>query len=185
MNSRCGGELNATAITDAGLKELTVFDSLQSLAIANTKVTGQGLKHLVGCKRLESLSLTGTTVTDADLKELAGIKGLRLLIIAETAISNAGLAHLHGVAKLEQLNLAGCSKVTAAGVAALKKALPQCRVFGGPPATPATQTGTPLSPRALVARLSNSGNTMGDWDALFTPTLQSASPRTGSGAAAR
>ena len=58
-------------------------------------------------KQLEGLHLTGTKITDADLKDIAKLQQLHAL----------GLNH---------------TKITIAGVAELRKALPECKIFSNP-----------------------------------------------------
>src|SRR5262245_32608808 len=72
-----GVDLGGTAVTDAGLKELKVFKSLQSLYLHDTKITDAGLKELKDFGVLEHINLSGTKVTDAGLKELKEAKRLK------------------------------------------------------------------------------------------------------------
>ena len=58
---------------------------------------------------------------------LAGNTFVRSLLLGTNGIGDAGLKHLEGLTALEQLDLGG-TKVTAAGIDALKKALPKCRI---------------------------------------------------------
>ena len=60
-----GLSLNATNVTDAGLKELAGLKSLQALNLNNTQVTDAGLKELTGLKSLQTVILTATQVTAA------------------------------------------------------------------------------------------------------------------------
>lgn len=113
-------------VTDAGLKELAGLKSMRALSLFGTEVTGVGLKELVGLKDLQTLSLLDTPVTDAGLKELAGLKHLRALTLG-TRVTDQGLKELAGLKNLKTLALYG-PKVTAAGVAALQKDLPGCKI---------------------------------------------------------
>jgi hypothetical protein len=70
-----------TKITDAGLKELRAFKSLEQLQLG-AKITDAGLKELKGLKRLKDLSLSRTQVTDAGLKELKELRGLLMLSLS-------------------------------------------------------------------------------------------------------
>jgi hypothetical protein len=54
------------------------------------------------------------------------------LSLARSGVSDEGLKHLHGLTNLLELDLR-TTKVTAAGVADLQKALPQCKITSGPP----------------------------------------------------
>ena len=69
---------------------------------------GEGLVHLKGLTNLQSLTLMGRFDNSSQ-------------------ITDAGLAHLKGLANLKKCNLLG-TKITAAGVADLQKALPNCKI---------------------------------------------------------
>jgi hypothetical protein len=87
------------------VRELAEMKSLQALSIAGTSLTDRALKDLAGwLKNLETLHVDSAKVTDAGLKELAGLKKLQTLVHSNT-------------------------QVTAAGVAELQKALPQCKII--------------------------------------------------------
>jgi Leucine-rich repeat (LRR) protein len=107
-------------VTDAGLKELTGMNNLQSLDLSNTGVTDAGLKQLSGFKNLNSLNLMGTVVTDAGLKDLAGFKNLTSLNLYATRVTNVGLKELTGLKKLDNLFVAR-TRVTAAGLSEFAK----------------------------------------------------------------
>lgn len=80
---------------------------------------------------LEAVDLADTTVADTHLKTLSPLTRLANLSLARTGVGDEGVKHLHGLSGLRELDLAG-TKVTAAGLAALQKALPNCRIGGGP-----------------------------------------------------
>lgn len=113
--------LNLTNITDAGLKELAGFKSLQALYLAGagpgkeSRITDVGLKELNGLKGLRILDLRGTRVTDAGLTELANLKNLQDLYLTDCQVTDAGLAKLAGLRSLEVLHL-GRTKVSGNGL---------------------------------------------------------------------
>src|SRR5439155_954434 len=85
----------------AKLPEVTVPFGLE---LNRSDVTDAGLKNLAGLGKLSMLGLRGARgVTDAGLKELSGLKNLAAL-------------HLRG------------TRLTDAGVAWLRKALPACEI---------------------------------------------------------
>jgi hypothetical protein len=91
-------------------------------------VSVKGLKELKALEELESLSFHDTNVTDGELTELATMKQLRKLVLHHTeGVTDTGLGKLAALKHLEELSLFDTS-VTAAGVAALKKALPKCDI---------------------------------------------------------
>ena len=91
-------------LTDAGLVNLAAFDGLNTLFLNNTPATDAGLAHLKGLKGLTELSLNNTAVTDEGLKHLYGLSNLRVLYASKVG-------------------------TTAAGIAALAKALPNCTIY--------------------------------------------------------
>jgi hypothetical protein len=91
--------------TNDGMRGLrAVVPELSQLhLVGGTKVTDAGLEHLKGWNSIEWLRLDGPTFTDGGLQHLAGLKNLNLLQLYKT-------------------------RVTADGVAALRKALPDCNI---------------------------------------------------------
>lgn len=96
-------------ITDSSLKELHKLKKLTKLHLGVTEITDAGLKELAKLKQLTSLNLSGTQTTDAGLKQLAKWRWLPWR------------------GQLSQLFLFN-TKVTSAGVAKLKKAMPKCEI---------------------------------------------------------
>ena len=120
-------DLSYNKVTDAGLKELKDLKQLTALNLGNTQVTDAGLKELKDLKQLTYLDLGSTKVTDAGLKELKDLKQLTTLHLAYTQVTDAGLKELEDVKQLTSLNLIHV-KVTDDGMAALRKALPGCKI---------------------------------------------------------
>jgi hypothetical protein len=137
--------------TDAGLKEVASFDSLEYLSLNGSNVTDDGLKELAGLKHLRALNLNGTAVTDRGLKELASFKGLQCIYLANakvtdkglkdlavltnvtflglsgTAVTDAGLKELAGLSNLQTLTLYATA-VTDEGAARLHASLPDLKI---------------------------------------------------------
>ena len=74
-----------------------------------------------------NVNLNGTDVTDEGLVHLKGLTKLETLGLGRTQVTDAGLVHLKGMTNLKRLYL-HYTQVTAAGVAELKKALPKCLI---------------------------------------------------------
>ena len=72
-----GISLSGTKVTDAGLKELAAFRSLQALDLGSTQVTDAGLRELTALQSLQALALGGTRITDAGLWRNARLRGER------------------------------------------------------------------------------------------------------------
>jgi formylglycine-generating enzyme required for sulfatase activity len=90
-------------------------------------VTDLGLVHLKGLTKLTWIALSGPAVTDAGLVHLQRLPNLTGINLSGAHVNDAWLKQLHGLSKLRILELRD-TKVTAEGIAALKKALPECRV---------------------------------------------------------
>jgi hypothetical protein len=123
------------SLTDAGMRDIARFKTLQYLSISSTlnlggmQISDAGLKPLAKLQDLRYLMLGGQTkVTDAGMKDLARLKNLQILGLTSTGVTDAGLKELAGLKNLETLYL-GSTRVTDASVTALKKALPKCKVY--------------------------------------------------------
>ena len=80
----------------------------------NRRITDAGLAHLNGLVKLETLTIYfATQITDAGLAHLKGMPNLQALDLSRTR-------------QLKTLDLAG--QITDAGVADLRKALPNCKI---------------------------------------------------------
>jgi hypothetical protein len=78
---------------------------------------------------LTGLYLGCPTLMDLFFQPVSDLKKLeRLSLKDSSSISDEGLKHLHGLANLQELDLRQ-TRVTAAGKAALEKALPKCRIL--------------------------------------------------------
>ena len=74
-----------------------------------------------------TLHLNHTGVSGACLVHLKGMPRLRELQLRYTRINDQGLAHLEALTSLEEIDLTGTG-VSPAAVAALRQALPRCRI---------------------------------------------------------
>lgn len=91
-------------------------------------VTDEGLTHLARCRSLEHLVLFSTDISDAGIASLAGLPNLRLLMIDSPRISDGAVKHFAGMRSLRKLYVHATS-ITAAGMARLESALPNCEVI--------------------------------------------------------
>lgn len=113
-------------VTNAGMVNLSELTGLEALFVGHARITDSGFAHLQRLSGLKTLGLNGTGVTDRGLAQLSALTGLELLNLQGTAITDAGLVHLRELASLRWLLLG--SRVTAAGVAELRRALPKCEI---------------------------------------------------------
>jgi serine/threonine protein kinase len=82
--------------------------------------------------RLNHLVAFNNDIDDAELAILAGMETLELASFFGNPITDAGLPHLKRLQRLKNLNL-NSTRVTAAGVADLQQALPDCKIEWTPP----------------------------------------------------
>jgi len=118
--------LGNTQVSDAGL---TPFKDCQliHLKLEFTRVTDAGLVFLKESKNLRNLYLRKTRVTDKGLASVKGCKNLTNVDLIDTAVSDVGLDQFKDCKNLTLLRVQG-TKVTAAKILELNKALPQCKI---------------------------------------------------------
>lgn len=94
---------------------------LTFLQCANTKVSD--------LSPLEGMPLTVLYCFSTQVEDLSPLKGmpLRSLLCNRTRVNDAALKHLSGLSELKTLDLAD-TKVSAAGIATLQEALPNCKI---------------------------------------------------------
>jgi len=120
--------LYAASISEAGLAHFKDAKNLQRLNLGGTTVNAAGIALFKDCPNLVGLYLSSSKqVSDDCLVHCKEWKKLETLHVPGTQVSDAGLLHLKECKNLKSLELKD-TKVTAAGVADLKKALPQCNI---------------------------------------------------------
>lgn len=119
---------NLTEKGFAGVKELKELRRLSLSGLEKPQqTTDEWLVHLKGLPGLQSLSLEGCEkITDAGLVHLKEMTQLTDLVLPRQT-TDAGLLHLYGLKNLKTVKT-GDSKVTEAGIEALKKAIPGVEV---------------------------------------------------------
>jgi hypothetical protein len=121
------------------LRVLTGLNNVNCTGIRSSVCQLSDLSPLMGLP-LKNLNCRGTQV--ADLAPLHGMK-LETLTLAGTPVFD--LAPLHDCGKLDTLTVTN-TRVTPATVAALQKALPNCKIEWDDPAKPAAKKLTYLDP---------------------------------------
>jgi mono/diheme cytochrome c family protein len=120
---------------DAELAQLArVAPFIVEAEFAGTRLTDAALATLKSWAHLERLDLGRTALTGKTLGELSALKNLSYLNLCSTAVTDETLTALAGSSALRQLYLFD-SRVTAAGRARLRTALPQVVIgdLAGPP----------------------------------------------------
>ena len=99
------------------------FRDVQSINLAGTKITDDGLKHLANLEALQVLDLSRTDITDAGLEHLKGLTALRSLSLGDTKISDAAVETLKELPSLQLVDLAGSERQGLTGQAATKESI--------------------------------------------------------------
>ena len=97
----------APTATNGELRDVANLSQLETLTLADTQITDEGLALLKPCLGLRQLQLNGTQISDAGLIHLAGLKKLEELNVSFTRITAAGLDHLRALTRLRQLTFNG------------------------------------------------------------------------------
>ena len=121
--------LTDTRVSDAGLAHLKDLTNLQTLNLRFTQVTGAGLVHLKGLN-LKELRIPDQAATDTGLKHyLEAVKPpTELSLFRWKKITDAGLVHIKELTNLRLVDLS-FTQVSDAGIAELRKALPNCKII--------------------------------------------------------
>jgi hypothetical protein len=92
------------------------------------KVTDGSLVYLEPLADLEFVDLSGgMRITDNGLAHLTALSRLQVLVLG-AGVTDTGVAHLKELTNLREL-IVGDSRLTDAGIAELKKALPNCTIY--------------------------------------------------------
>lgn len=95
--------LHNESITDEGIKYLLGLKKLRSLGIYECQLTDKGMEYIGQLENLEELDISQTKVTDEGLKHLKGLKKLKELILSDTAITGEGFKYLKELPNLRVL----------------------------------------------------------------------------------
>jgi len=115
------------SFNDRDLSHLSELRNLRMVYLPGAAITDSGLQYITNLTRLNVLDLRNTQVGDSGLKHVGELHQLQELDLRNTHVTDAGLEHLAGIVTLKRLR-AGGSGISRAGAAALRRALPKCRV---------------------------------------------------------
>ena len=130
-------ELSTPNYTDACIIHLNKIPQLKRLEFMKTAITDQGFKQL-SAQQLSSIRLCENfELNEVALEHLQNFpKLIDVTLIGNRTgrvLSDSGLMHLQKLKQLRHVSLIN-TNVTVAGIAALKQALPDCKVdWNGPP----------------------------------------------------
>ncbi len=120
--------LGKTKITNASLAMISGMTAMEWLGLNEVPgITGQGLVHLEGMRRLRELYLSKSPIDDAGLVHVGQIESLESLHLEGTPITDAGLAQLTSLSKLKFLDIRS-TRITDKAVQQFKALLPECRI---------------------------------------------------------
>jgi hypothetical protein len=117
------GKMN---LTDAGLAHLGNLSRLRWLSF-KSGLSDVGLMHLRRLDNLELLAIQSNGLTDDGLRHLADLNITSLSLYAAAGITDDSVEHLRSLRRLQGLHVTG-SKLTPAGIAELRAALPDCEI---------------------------------------------------------
>jgi hypothetical protein len=107
---------------------------LVGVKLEKLRLHDSDLQHLTVLTHITTLSLAETTtLKDDGLELIAEIRSLTTLYLNGLPVTDQGLKYLERLAMLQSVFLSQ-TKVTPAGVAALRKALPKCKIEWDEPA---------------------------------------------------
>lgn len=104
--------LSHSMVTDTGGKLLGGFINLQSLVLANTRITNKTILAISTLPRLEQLDISGTRISDAGIQSLVLLKSLRELRVDGANLTDSGLARLGELPLLEALSASSCRGIS-------------------------------------------------------------------------
>jgi len=120
-------ELLTGSVTSENVRSLEALPSLVELSLGWDDLDGATFIRIGELTKLKSLSLTYSRFNEGDLQKLKTLTALEELILSYTPLTDSALVHLGAFRNLKSLNLKG-TKITAAGIAALRKTLPNCTI---------------------------------------------------------
>ncbi|GDY23788.1 hypothetical protein LBMAG56_51350 [Verrucomicrobiota bacterium] len=119
-------QIGSRDATGAAIAPLTTLKKLRELDLHDGQATAEGVRYASQIPSLQVLRIYGV-IKDEGAQPIGQLKNLETLIAAGTGITDAALEHFAGLSNLRRLEISGC-KVTDAGVAKLKQAIPGLEV---------------------------------------------------------
>lgn len=87
-----GIQLRNSAVTDSDLAMLEyVADEVDVIGLEGTRVTDEGLEHLLQLTVLDNVDLTNTAITDAGLETLCKVPTMEFIHVEQTKVTPQGI----------------------------------------------------------------------------------------------
>lgn len=118
--------LNGMPTTANDVARLAKMTTLHQLYVYGADLFDDEIARLAGLPLLDDLNLGGTRITDRSLEQLGRLK-LKRLFVTGTNLTDVGLTALYLCKTLQHIDVSR-TRVTADGVANLRKSLPECEV---------------------------------------------------------
>ncbi|MBL9168934.1 MAG: protein kinase [Verrucomicrobiales bacterium] len=113
----------------SNLHMLRCLPTLEAVLFMHCSFDDAGVSALVEqCPNIRRIGLAKTRITDASLRKLSRHALQELGLDGNPAITDAGLAELSKIPALKHLSVYECSNLTQAGIAAFRKAHPECNL---------------------------------------------------------
>jgi Leucine-rich repeat (LRR) protein len=115
--------------TDESIDVIAELKKLKSLNLGGNPITDAGVGKLAAnLPDLEKVDLTGTNISDNAVRLLTACSKLQRLSVEATGTTDKCIEHLKKMENLKYF-ICGRTKISEAGIAELKQALPNCTVW--------------------------------------------------------
>lgn len=94
-------QIDFDSITDRGLQSLASLTQLESLDLADLKISEQAVSYLRGLRGLRYLDMSGTRLTDRGMATLVELQSLQFLNVANTKLTEQAVPSIGQLVNLE------------------------------------------------------------------------------------
>jgi serine/threonine protein kinase len=115
---------NLPNFSEADAQRLTGLRELTRVEFWATTLSGGAIRTLAGCRRLQTLLVTGGSTTDATLSETLNISQLRMVQFNNLTVTDEFVACLGQLPQLDFVQLYGCKLISDEGLGRMAAAPP-------------------------------------------------------------
>jgi hypothetical protein len=117
-------------ITGQGIERLKSIPLIFDLNFTASELNDATLAHVLPCKKLFQLNLSGTRVTDAGVRSLKQLPAIQRLNMGNNPyVTNASLVALAEIETLDYLDVVNTPQISEEAIAAFRAAKPKCKVI--------------------------------------------------------